>query len=202
MLAERLELHAPQCSGDSDCGCHPILDLAAFVQAVVDAHFTAGAKRRNGTLSGAPWLSRDDEEDLHQYLLVEAWACARMFDGRGRLNGFVLQRLHFRCTDWTRRRFGSTRYHARPEFVSFDDRLHDSATYDDVDRIEDGRHIDRDTLSPRARSQLALLELVVETGRQLKEVAEELGVSPSLHVLRREVFESNGVPMAGRPPSR
>src|SRR6266511_5646819 len=103
MLAERLELHAPQCRAAGTglpCDCHPILDLEAFVGAVVAAHFGAGTKRQNGTLTGSPWLSPEDREDVRQYLLGEAWIASRKFDGRGRLTGFVLAQLHFRATDW------------------------------------------------------------------------------------------------------
>ena len=179
------------CAGPHACTCHPIDDLAAFVEAVIEAHFAAGAKRRDGSLTAAARLTRDDREDLHQQLLLEALVAARRFSGSGRLNGWVLWILHKRCVDFIRARFGSTRYRPRAELVPFDPQVHDIATVDDALELvgEPGRRLDRASLSDRALEELALLELALETDMSPSDVAAELGLRPiraDLKFLRAE----------------
>jgi DNA-directed RNA polymerase specialized sigma24 family protein len=212
MLAERVELHAPQCRGASCCSCDPIENLEAFVRAAVLSHLGVGSKRRSGELTGDIQLSSTDVEELICELIGVGWDASRRFNGNGRLDGYVLWILHKRTIDWLRKTFGSTRYGARPEIVPYDEGpssaaevgYNGAASYDDYPSDENGRHLDRDALSPHALNQLALLEIALEIDQPVRTVAEELGVPASVRILRREaaVVGSNGaaIPMPAPPP--
>jgi hypothetical protein len=114
MLLQAVALHSPNCRGacaPGDC----VQDLEAFCSSIRAAHFGIGVRRSDGSTNGQLSLSSADAEDVLGYLVSRAWELSLRFnsrdDGRGttRLGGFLAQRLHWACTDWTRRRFGSTR---------------------------------------------------------------------------------------------
>jgi hypothetical protein len=178
----------PPCKGE----CDPrdcVLDAERLVSSVVERHLGGGTKRRDGKLQGGGgWLSLDDEDDLRAYLLTEVWEASVRFNGNGRLAGYCVWIAHKRVIDWLRHRFGSTRMKPRPELVPFDPQLHDIAsTVDEYPSDENGRHLDRAALSPKALDQLALLELVIETDDgSVTSTARELGVANSLAVLHGE----------------
>jgi hypothetical protein len=115
MLPRALALHNPNCRGacaPGDC----VQDLEAFCGSIRAAHFQIGAKRGDGSIDGQLSLSSADADDVLAFLVSRAWELSRSFnavsDSRGltRLAGYLSQRLHWAATDWTRKRFGSTRY--------------------------------------------------------------------------------------------
>jgi DNA-directed RNA polymerase specialized sigma24 family protein len=188
LLPEVVSPHSPACKGECDVrDC--VLDAERLVASVVERQLGGGTKRKDGSFQGGGggggWLSLDDVDDLRACLLTELWEASERFNGRGRLAGYAVWILHKRLVDWLRERFGKKK--RRLELVPFDPRLHDVAsTVDEYPSDENGRHLDRDTLSEKALDQLALLELALESDQGLAAVARELDVSSSLNALRRE----------------
>jgi hypothetical protein len=170
-----------------------VRDLEKLIWSVITRHM-GGAKRRNGSLTtGGGFLSMSDKEELQLHLIAEAWREFSRYearddgDRRSRLTGYLQQRLHFRCTDFLRARYVNSRYgHKMPEIVSFNPALDQTEWWDEYAFEENGRHLDRDVLSPKALDQCALLELAIESEKAVGTVARELGVATSLDVLRRE----------------
>jgi hypothetical protein len=183
MLPRRLALHSPNCRGHcvpGDC----VQDLEAFAGSVRVAHFGVGVKRSDGSVNGQLTLSSADEEDILGYLISRAWELSQRFnpvdDGRGsnRLAGFLTQRLHFACTDWTRKRFGSTRYGPVATFTpTADPEVHITEVW--LDAEYDGSDaLDLEAAPAGTREALELLQPLIhgEVAEQTR-LARNRGVS-------------------------
>jgi hypothetical protein len=180
MLPRALALHSPNCRG----ACAPgecVQDLEAFCGSIRAAHFGAGVKRGDGSIDGHLALSGSDRDDLLAFLLGRAWELSQRFnavdDGRGttRLGGFLAQRLHFACTDWTRKRFGSTRYGPIAVFTpTADPELHITDVW--LDDYDDGDYgLDLDAAPAGTREALELIRPLIDdetvTNAQAAEMA-------------------------------
>lgn len=81
---------------------HDVEDAAAFVAAIASASGLA--------------LSRDDREDLEQYLLAECWKLSERYEPSGfPFSNWAWRTLKLRVVDWQRQRFGrrTWRFHDR-----------------------------------------------------------------------------------------
>jgi DNA-directed RNA polymerase specialized sigma24 family protein len=188
MLSRRLALHNPNCRGlcaSGDC----VQDLEAFAGSIRVAHFGAGVKRSNGSIDGQLTLSSADADDVLAYLLSRAWELAQRFnpvdDGRGttRLAGFLAQRLHFAWTDWTRKRFGATRYGPVAVFTpTADPELHVTDVW--LDAEYEGGYEDALDLDAATREALELIRpLIDDETVTIAQAAERAHVKP-YHVTR------------------
>jgi hypothetical protein len=196
MLAGVLTLHNPNCRGacaPNDC----VQDLEAFCGSIRAAHFGVGVKRSNGSIDGQLTLSSADADDVLAYLLSRAWELSKRFrpgdDGRGscsRLGGFLAQRLHFAATDWTRRRFGATRYGPVPTFSpAAHPEVHITETWVDPE-LDDSDALDLDAAPPGTAQALSLLQPLLDGEvESAKELARRTQVEPgqidqALHLVR------------------
>jgi hypothetical protein len=192
LLNGRLELHAPNCRGT----CRPddcVADLEAFCGSIRAAHFGVGVKRGDGTVNGQLTLTHSDREDLLAYLLGRAWELSQRFnpadDGRGsnRLAGFLTQRLHFACTDWTRARWGSTRFGPIAVFTpTAHPEVHITEASLDVEYEGDYEDVlDLDAARPGTREALELLQPWLDGEvRSAKEIGP--GAESALTLVRGE----------------
>jgi hypothetical protein len=200
MLAGVLTLHDPSCSGE----CRPaycIADLESLCRSVLNDHLVAGVKRR-GRISGptSP-LTPSQYDDCLVFLLGTGWELAQKFNGRGRLAGYVQSFLFMRVVDWRRRTFGNSRYGPAPQFVEYDPRQHDTVHWDR--KLNGGREIDVEALTPEARAALELIRPLygAEPVTQ-QELAARLGcpvgrVSKGAALVRRELELQGLAPMNG-----
>jgi DNA-directed RNA polymerase specialized sigma24 family protein len=155
-------------------------DLVAFCGSVRVAHLGVGVKRSDGTVNGQLTLSSADREDLTAYLIGRAWELSQRFDGRGRLAGFLTQRLHFACTDWTRARFGSTRWGPVAVFTpTADPGVYVTGTWLDAE-FDDSDALDLEAAPAGTREALELIRPLIDGETEsVKQIAERAQVEPS-----------------------
>ena len=176
MLPRPVELHNPRCVGacaPDDC----IADLEALCRSVASAH-SRGGVRIGGHLEPTRQVGDSDREDLVAFLIAAAWQASTRYSGKGRLAGFIVQRLHWGVTDWKRQTFGSNRWRPLPDLVAYDPTLHDQAHYDDESTNDS--ELDVDALSPAARFALEnIIRPIVERDETQVSYARRMGVPAS-----------------------
>jgi DNA-directed RNA polymerase specialized sigma24 family protein len=185
MLLRPMALHQPGCDRRNCAPDECVQDLEPFCGSIRAAHFGVGVKRGDGSTNGQLSLSSADAEDVLGYLIGRGWELSQRFnpvdDGRGsnRLAGFLTQRLHFACTDWTRARFGSTRYGPVPVFTpTADPELHMTETWLDAE-FDDSDALDLDAAPPGTREALELLQpLIDEEVQTVRQAADRAQVGP------------------------
>jgi DNA-directed RNA polymerase specialized sigma24 family protein len=153
MLPRPLALHQAPCLGDRCEPGHCVEDIERLVMSVIHAHIRGGTRNTDGMQGGGGWLTRDLEDELRAYLIGEVWLASSRFDGRGRLAGWCVSTAHRRVVDFLRKELGSARYgQVRPQPIELNLEAHDTAaTWDEYPHEQNGRLIDVEALSPKAR---------------------------------------------------
>jgi DNA-directed RNA polymerase specialized sigma24 family protein len=123
-------------------------------------------------------LSYHDQEDLHQYLLVEAWKLSvqEPRPWRTSFSGWVTPLLRLRIVDWQRQRNGRTVWkfanhtyeRERPQLLSLDD----------PERDHLGAALAASTSDPAASGDTSLAWLVGAGDRTRAQDYEALGLRP------------------------
>lgn len=194
MLNGKLELHRNGCNQRD---CRPddcILDAEDFARSVLNDHIAFGARRTDGTFTGAAPLSAEDFTDCLTDLVAASWQASTRFDGRGRLAGYVAWKLHKEITDWKRRRWRSTRYLDKPiTETPYDDELNGAIHHDDeLIGIDPARltcraqHAYRKVCKPMVEQGLEPAEFAARSSQSV------FWVMQALRIVRAE-FESQGI---------